>query len=113
MNDIIYKTIFVLLTLKLIMTMYHKRYGELGTYKRVVSLYQSIWLGVIYIVMSIIKAKGLNEKLIIVALALGVVSFYLLRSRLFPYKFKCENCNKKLKISQVLYIDSTKCSECE
>lgn len=113
MNDLIYKTIFVLLLLKLLMTMYQRKYNEEGTFKRVVSLYQSMGLGLIYILMSIIKAKGFNENLIVLVLVGGIIMFFLLRKTIFPYSSKCVNCNKRLKLSQILFIDSLNCTECE
>lgn len=112
MNDLIYKTIFVLLIFKLIMTMYQRKFGQEGSYKRVVSLYQSMGLGFIYVLMSIIKAKGYNENLIIIALLVGILMFFLLRKTFFPYTSKCIVCNKKLKIRQILFMDSLKCPEC-
>lgn len=113
MNDLIYNTMFFLLIIKLLMTMYQRRFADDGTYKRLISLYQSVGLGIIYTFMSIIKAKGFNENYIVLVFILGIAAFVLLRKFLFPYSFKCKNCNKKLKISQVLYVDSPKCSKCD
>lgn len=113
MTDFIYRGVFILLILKLFMTMYQRKFNETGTIKRLVSLYQSMIIGVLYLSISIIKARVLSENFIYVSLLLFIVILVLFRKILFPYHSICEKCHKKLKISQILFIDSQKCSICE
>lgn len=113
MIDLLYKGVFALLLFKLFMTMYQRKFNETGGYKRLVSLYQSVLIGIAYIVMSSIKAKGFNENLIVIVFIVAILILVLLRKQLFPYKAKCEKCQKKLKLFQILFLDSQACSECE
>ncbi len=113
MIELIHRAVFLLLIFKLLMTMYQKRFSETGGNKRVVSLYQSLYLGILYISISGIMAKSLNLSLVYVAVGITIITGILLRKILFPYSSKCEICQKNLKITQILFIDSKKCPNCQ
>jgi len=95
------------------MTMYQRKFNENGGYKRLVSLYQSLYLGVIYIGMSSVIARGYNLNLVYLVLIVGVLVGILLRGKLFPYTTKCETCHGRLKLSQILFLDDKNCQKCK
>ncbi len=113
MIDLIHRAVFILLIFKLLMTMYQRKFNETGGKKRIVSLYQSLYLGVLYIAISGIMARGLSLNLVYIAVIITIIGGILLRKKLFPYSSKCEICQKKLNITQILFIDSKKCPNCK
>lgn len=113
MTELIHRAVFVLLLFKLFMTLYQRRFMETGVKKRLLSLYQSLYLGVIYGSISGIISMNKSEYLIYIILLLAIIVAYLLRKRLFLYTKKCEMCGKNLSISQILFIDDLKCEKCK
>ena len=112
MIDIIYRVVFALLLFKLTMTLYQRKYNDVGSRKRFVSLLQSLLLGCLYSIIAIIRVKAFNNYLVYVAVVVAIGIGIILRKKLFPYRSKCTNCNGKLKIEQILFIDSQKCLNC-
>lgn len=112
MINILYRGLFILLILKLTMTLYQRRFNEVGGQKRMVSLYQSLILGVLYIVFSIVISKSLSPIIVYLSLLGTVFLCIVVRRTLFPYVTKCEKCQKHLGIQQILFIDSEICPVC-
>lgn len=113
MIELIHRVVFILLILKLLMTMYQRKFNDTGGKKRILSLYQSLYIGVLYIALSGIIANGYSLNFVYIALFVTIIVGILLRKVLFPYKLKCEICQKKLNITQILFIDSKKCLNCQ
>lgn len=113
MINIIYRVVFYLLLFKLTMTLYQRRYNVEGGRKRLASLYQSVLIGLLYCILSIVIAKAYNDKLVYAAVFSVIIISFLFRQKLFPYISVCQKCGKKLKIQQILFIDSQNCPECE
>lgn len=112
MIEIIHRVLFIFLIAKLLMTMYQRRFTESGGRKRLLSLYQSLFLGVVYGAVSAIITLNKPESFIYSTLIISIVTGFLLKKVLFPYVTKCESCGKKLSISQILFIDDLKCEKC-
>lgn len=106
-------TLFYILIAKLGMTLYQRRYNETGGNKRLASLYQSLLIGALYGGVSIVKTKDLP--IILFYVLVGIVVFISIRSRksIFPYNSQCSSCGKKLKLTQILFLDNQKCNQCE
>ncbi|MGL1892365.1 MAG: hypothetical protein OCD02_12120 [Spirochaetaceae bacterium] len=113
MINLIYRVVFYILLLKLTMTLYQRRYNSEGGKKRIASLYQSVVIGALYCFISIVMAKSFNYYLVYIAVFVTISSCIYYRKKLFPYKSKCQNCGDKLKIRQILFIDSQICPNCE
>lgn len=112
MIEIIHRVLFVLLIAKLLMTMYQRRFMDVGAGKRLVSLYQSLLLGVVYIAVSVIISQVKPDYLVYLVLLLGVITGVLLRAKLFPYQIVCNRCQSRYKLDQILFVDHPKCRNC-
>lgn len=113
MIELIHRVVFILLILKLFLTLYQRRFIEVGVKKRLLSLYQSLFLGVVYGLISGIITLNHPDYLIYIVLVVTIIFGYLLRKKLFSYRRKCERCGENLSISQILFIDNQKCEKCE
>lgn len=113
MIELLHRTVFILLLFKLFMTLYQRRFMDTGVKKRLLSLYQSLYLGVIYGAISGLISMNKPDSLTYLILVLATVVGFLLRKRLFAYTKKCERCGKTLAISQILFIDDQKCEKCK
>lgn len=109
----LYRAVFVLLIFKLLMTLYQRRFNQNGGMKRMASLQQSVLIGFLYAVITVVRSKGVSEVVIYAATIAVVIVGFLRREKLFPYKTRCISCNKRLKITQILFIDSQLCQQCE
>lgn len=112
MTDIVYRVVFYTLILKLLMTLYQRKFNETGGLKRMVSLYHCLIIGALYGILSGIRVKSLPDFYIYIAIVVCLVVFGLFRKKLFPYMLNCSECGKRLKISQILFIDSQLCNQC-
>lgn len=113
MINIIYRVVFYILLLKLTMTLYQRRFNNVGGNKRLASLYQSVVIGALYCGLSVIIAKALSDYLVYLALIVAIVVTILFRKKLFPYKNRCQKCRNRLKIKQILFLDSEICQKCK
>lgn len=95
------------------MTLYQRRYNLNGGKKRMASLMQSVLIGFLYVIITVVRVKNISETVVYVTIIAVLVAGFIGRKRLFPYSGKCRSCGKKLKIDQILFIDSQLCDQCE
>ncbi len=98
---------------KLLMTLYQRRYNNTGGSKRIASLLQSLLIGALYVAISVVRLKGLPSPIIYISIILVPIVGVIFRKQLFPYKTECSECGSKLKIDQILFKDSEICSQCK
>ncbi len=96
----------------IILTVIQRKQGQAGAGKRLAVLITAILFFIMYIGALGIKMKNFNPVWLLLPLFVDISLIYVLRDKLLIFKSKCRKCGKKLEISDILYIDSNKCSTC-
>ena len=94
------------------LNVYQRKYGKKATTKR----FATLFLAVVTFVLvggaqALVSFGGSDWFLVpfgVVLLAASVV----LRSRLFPFRFTCRACRKRLSFDQVMCMDDNLCGDC-
>lgn len=80
--------------------------------KRIATIYIASLLMIFNIAIVFILTKELNHNLAWLALALTILIGYFFRNRVWPFKFRCVKCGKKLTFNQVAGGDDNLCEAC-
>ncbi|MCK5737088.1 MAG: hypothetical protein KAH21_11445 [Spirochaetaceae bacterium] len=100
------------LVIVLVPNLLFRKYGQSAGKKRMSSLFQAIAVFVITTAAAFIVEKQFSDKYLFLAVVLVAVVLYLFRDRVFPYKLKCAECDAKLELKTIYFMDDNLCTDC-
>lgn len=100
------------LVVVLVPNLMFRRYGQGASKKRMSSLMQAIAVFLITTAAAFIVERGLSDKYLLGAVAVVAVLLYIFRSRVFPYRLTCAECDARLEFKTIYFMDDNLCTTC-
>ncbi len=113
MIDFIADNFYYVFLAWIVLSLMQRRHRGRGDKKRTATLIQSVMIFIVYIGAMVIREEGLEEKWIVIPLAIVAGILYFFRSKVLPYERRCRNCGAKLNMNQIFMFDANLCADCD
>lgn len=100
------------LVVVLVPNLMFRKYGQGASKKRMSSLFQAIAVFLITTVAAFVVERQLSDKYLLAGIAVVIVVLVIFREKVFPYRLTCVECDDKLDLKTIYFMDDNLCVSC-
>jgi len=105
--------LYYLMMAVLIANLTQRKHVKHGNRKRLATLWVAGVLLFLQVELVLIQHFELSDIFLIPSFIFALALLYLLRTKIFVFKIKCENCNEKMNFTKIAYWDNNLCDSCQ
>jgi 8-oxo-dGTP diphosphatase len=111
-TSLLQKPILIIIVMILIFNLTQRKTLPRGEKKRFATLYLTGLFLLLFIEIRLIVVFQIGDSFLYPAGAIVFLLALFFRKQLFPYRFRCSRCGRRLPIKQILYSDDYVCGNC-